>query len=132
MEARQLSRTIWSLPFELVLCASTQSYFRVCDDISLPKKYRTAFPAIDGEAFTVREHNRAYVDCMDTVLVVIRPCEDHAKIRSHLVHEAVHVWQYHADLLGEDKPGAESMAYGIQNIYGQLIGEYGRQLKISI
>lgn len=41
-----------------------------------------------------------------------------------LVHEAVHVWQFLCDQIGEKDPGIEMEAYGIENITRGLIEAY--------
>lgn len=41
-----------------------------------------------------------------------------------LVHEAVHVWQFHCEWIGEEKPGTEAQAYGIQKIATELFKAY--------
>ena len=41
-----------------------------------------------------------------------------------LVHEAVHIWQWHLKLIGERKPSAEFEAYGIQSISQKLMFAY--------
>jgi len=51
------------------------------------------------------------------------------QIASLLVHEAVHIWQHHRDLVGEANPGTESEAYAIQAIAQRLMYEYWRQVK---
>lgn len=45
-----------------------------------------------------------------------------------LVHEAVHVWQYHCEGIGEDSPSDEFMAYGVQWISQQLFVSYFEQM----
>lgn len=41
-----------------------------------------------------------------------------------LVHEAVHVWQFLCEKIGETEPGIEMEAYGIENIARGLVEAY--------
>ena len=40
-----------------------------------------------------------------------------AELIATIVHESVHVWQFLTRSIGENEPGDEMMAYGIQHIY---------------
>jgi hypothetical protein len=46
------------------------------------------------------------------------------QVYSLLVHEAVHLWQWQCDLIGEDAPSEEFEAYGIQAISQELMFAY--------
>jgi hypothetical protein len=48
-----------------------------------------------------------------------------------LVHEAVHIWQFMLDVIGERVPSSEFQAYGIQAIAQELMLEFQRQMYTS-
>lgn len=50
-------------------------------------------------------------------------------VASIIVHEAVHIWQYTCEMIGEDKPGVEQEAYAIQYISQELFLQYRRHLE---
>ncbi|MBB5040816.1 hypothetical protein [Shinella fusca] len=49
---------------------------------------------------------------------------DAMEVISTIVHEAVHVWQFVRQVIGEDNPGIEMEAYAIQNITENLVDAY--------
>ncbi|CAD7023175.1 hypothetical protein REJC140_00118 [Pseudorhizobium endolithicum] len=58
-------------------------------------------------------------------VIVFEASERNAlEVISTIVHEAVHVWQFLCRHIGEDSPGIEMEAYGIQMITEGLINAY--------
>lgn len=64
-------------------------------------------------------------------IVAIRYKEDVTgiQIASMLVHEAVHIWQYFKDWIGETHPSMEFEAYSIQCLSQELMIAYSKTLK---
>ena len=50
--------------------------------------------------------------------------KDPAGVVAVIVHEAVHVWQFILDHMGEAKPSPELEAYAVQAIFSQLFDAY--------
>ncbi len=105
-----------------ILCVSEGALkaFAGTVDVSL------AFP-LPHSAATYRIGNSLGYVC----LVVINTAEmsDGIAIAGVLVHEAVHVWQYFCEDIGEENPSVEFEAYSIQAIAQALMRDYARQTK---
>ena len=62
------------------------------------------------------------------VSLAVKPGIIGIQIAAILVHEAVHVFQYHCEYLGETAPSKEFEAYSIQHISQALMQKYADQL----
>lgn len=93
-------------------------------------KIKDAPPYPDTDGRTTRfEKTENTVDMMgDTIIVTIADHidkrKDVAAICALIGHEAVHVWQFIREDIGEDNPGREIEAYAIQYITLALCGAY--------
>ena len=65
------------------------------------------------------------------VSLVPKPGVAGLKIAALLVHEAVHVFQYHCEYLGETAPSKEFEAYSIQFIAQALMQKYADRLEFD-
>ncbi len=62
------------------------------------------------------------------IVVCYRPSKKPIEeIHADLIHEAVHVWQYIRDHIGEEKAGDEQEAYSIERIAFGLMRSYKKQ-----
>ena len=88
--------------------------------------YQMEFPQWGARAFLFPKDGDLYA--------IVTLAEDSQKnnnaieIAGMLVHEAVHVWQYYANGMGENKPADEQEAYAVQAISQELMAEYARRL----
>jgi hypothetical protein len=118
-----LNRDFMPGPY-LALCTSQAQFNEARKDLGqLPGEWM-------GEKSAARTHNHEKPGGGTACIVCIRiapdrhPCE----VAGLLVHEAVHVFQYWCEGLGEDKPSAEFEAYTIQGISTRLMLAYSEIL----
>jgi len=106
---------LWRSPVPYGLCVSEADY-----------------KALDPEGFFLSPQNAAetkQVTLQGTqhIVVCIRPTDARTDIDT-LVHEAVHVFQHICEYVGEEIPGEEQEAYGIEAIFSNLYTQYLRQV----
>ena len=81
---------------------------------------------------TTFQINPGYTDAGKACAIVyVKPHtgKDGVAVAALLVHEAVHIWQWHAQLIGaHNDHGAEEEAYAIQHIAQELMQAYQEQM----
>lgn len=115
-------------PVYYALCTTEEQFKR--------EMRRLKVPAGDFGSWVSNEHSDAtahkmtcegYKKCA-IVCIRVRPGMGAVGIAALLVHEAVHIYQWIKELLGEDEPGIEGEAYAIQEISQNLMQAYADQL----
>ena len=122
---RYLTRT-WIEGSQLVLCTNEQQFKRV---LTKTKQKDDLF--LDEGALAITHNFKHENDSICVVCMPIYLDMDAADVIGLLVHEAVHVWQFHCEYIGETKPGDEQEAYCIQAITTFLFRDYLRQKGIE-
>lgn len=124
MKSLWLDRSLLTGPY-VALCV-TQAQF----DRAMRKDLGLADP---GAMFKT-EHSHATTHFAENpkgdmcAVVTIRDWGKYAPIEvaGLLVHEAVHIWQWHRERIGENEPGMETEAYAIQTISIRLMDAFTR------
>lgn len=93
------------------------------------KRLKVADPSpflIEGRPATTHFYSPKDDSTTAAAIVCLNIPEGHdaISVAALIVHEAVHIWQYECELMGEDSPGDEVEAYGIQRISSNLMRAY--------
>lgn len=132
-------RRLVLLPCSFTLCTTPDLFRRAQARIGVrPDKVAVLFASANGGA------RCTFFDDSDTVKPLTRPAcivtidgraalenTTGIQIAALLTHEAVHVWQWGMELLGEKRPSDEFMAYGIQWITQELLEEFANQMGLK-
>lgn len=108
---------------DLTLCTSEKAYLKLMKQLRVVNYAKWVREDMDACTHMLRS-DAGFAH----VVVCIRARENSSAIAiaALLVHEAVHVWQFHRDNIQEREPGAEQEAYAIQNIAYELMAAYSR------
>lgn len=116
-----LDRALIQMP-RVGLCVTEQEFLQACAELGVQQAYLPdggdscayrLFPKSGGQVY----------------LVVIDELKDWQpfEVYSCLVHEAVHVFQFFCEMIGETRPSAEFEAYSIQHIATELMDKWNRR-----
>lgn len=102
----------------MVLCKTAVDLDKACKVLKL--KHYDEFPKSGADCRLI-----SYKD-QPLCIVCVASVKGFSKhqINALLCHEAVHVWQYFCDDIGEKNPGIETEAYSIQKITQNLMEEF--------
>jgi hypothetical protein len=111
----------------LTLCLSEREFKDALRHI----KFSTHNKWIKTERANATTHFMVNEGGETTCIVCMRDHEGRnpIEVAGLLVHEAVHIWQDHAQSIGEEHPGWEQEAYAIQSIAQELMAEFARRMK---
>lgn len=106
------------------LCLTEKAFHKVVKKLDLPKSQYPEF--IQAGSAHATCHHFKHSDGRHISIVCLRGDKDYTlpQIHALLVHEAVHIWQYTRNDIGETSPSSEMEAYAIQNISQSLFEAY--------
>lgn len=128
MKAEWLDRALFTSPVHYTLCTSERMFHAELRACALPRSKWPPFLLTSHAHATINyiEHHNGRQ--MAIVCMPPAPERDQLEVVGLLVHEAVHLWQWIREYIGEKAPSMEFEAYAVQRIVQSLLGEYRRQV----
>ncbi len=128
VKSKWIDRALIISPVCYTLCTNEKEFYRLMKQIKMPISEQTEFMINGSGATTHTFRTEDY-----PIAIVCTEIENdvtNAQMSAMLAHEAVHIFQYILECMGEVKPSTEFEAYSIQMITQQLILEYERQKEL--
>ena len=123
MKAVWCDRTLAETPFDFCLCLTEAQYHRELKRLRIPKGSWSPF-TVRNQIATVHRFINEVSGNVALVCVKEKSGKTIHQINAVLVHEAVHLWQWTKELIGEDEPSIEFEAYAIQAMSQRLFYAY--------
>lgn len=128
MKPRWADSCILNSQLHYTVCTTERMFRQEMRNMGYSKEMIRDTHWLAGAGGCVRKFDNAADDGRDILLVCLKPIPDNpAQMVGLIVHEAVHVFQYILQALGEKEPSSEMEAYGIQAVFLNLMEEYSRQ-----
>lgn len=125
IKATWLSRRIAKPGPHLTLCLSQPEFDAVMKQLKVRNPPDFLIP---GAHASTHHFENAKGELTSVVSLGYSEERSPIEIAGLLIHEATHVWQEYAAVMGELNPGREQEAYAIQAISQELLAEYARRL----
>lgn len=113
-----------NLAYIVTLCVTPKQFYAFLRKAKIPANDHPTFLEGDDNDAVVHFIRGADKKRHAVVCVSDQHGEPFPKVLSLLVHEAVHIWQWHREFMGEDSPSREFEAYSIQAISQLLMEAY--------
>lgn len=111
------------------LCTTEKLFHKQLRRMKMPRDQWPSF--LLNQHANATAHQFEQPDGKFCVIVCMHPNLDRSGVvvAGLLVHEAVHIWQWHRESIGEKAPSSEYEAYAIQNLSQGLMEAYTAQIK---
>lgn len=125
-----LDRGLLTSPYCYALCLSEEAFHAELRRLNVPERHWPEFLKTTHAHATTNLFEKLD-EAANCAIVTMHPNKDPRReleqVYALLVHEAVHIWQYSKEVIGEDHPGKETEAYAIQRIAQSLMFSYKEQ-----
>lgn len=130
MKAEWCDRSIAETAYDFCLCVTQKQYERELDRLKIAKENRKPFLRQPSDRATLHTWDNT-AGGRPLAMVCLRLSDDNTMMQTYatLVHEAVHLWQFTKERMGEDKPSVEFEAYAVQAISQRLFYAYEKLTK---
>jgi hypothetical protein len=122
-KAQWCDQSLVSTPFKFCLCVSAEQYAKELKKLGIAGDHPFVLPGSGASLHRFDSLNGG--DPLAFICIDVGDME-HNQVHALLVHEAVHLWRYTREELGEDAPSKEFEAYAVQAISQRLFYAYDK------
>jgi hypothetical protein len=124
-----LDRSLFTSPYYYRLCLTEVDYHKELKRLKLPKEKWPSFLNNDHCGGTLHEFISSNGTLCAIICIEVKEEHNIAQIHALLVHEAMHLWRWIREHLGENDPSIELEAYAVQSLSQRLFESYKAQSK---
>jgi hypothetical protein len=128
MKLRWADRCLLVSPVYFTVCTSEKLFHAELTRLKLSQR---DWPKFIKSPIHATTHFLEYGKRKAAIVCLSPTKETGIEIAALLCHEAVHIWQFIKEEIGEREPSAEMEAYAIQHIVGELMLSYQLQRRKS-
>lgn len=122
-KVKYINRNLFYSPYYIGLCLSEKAFHKALKKLGIKKADLPAFlnPGAHATVHEVLSDNGGKI-----ALVCLGDCTGRSlnEIHGLLVHEAMHIWRWIKEDIGEKQPSSEFEAYSMQSICQNLFDAY--------
>lgn len=124
---KYLDRALVISPVHIVLCTSEKEFLKEKKRRGIREEVQ--FLGKGAGASTHTWGNDEVQTCIVCIDIKVSSTKKLEQVHALLTHEAVHVWQFIREQMGESNPSSEFEAYAIQSITQNLLLAYNEAVR---
>lgn len=123
-----LNRELILSPYFYCLCLCPKQFKRELKRLGIEREVPFEIEGTDATCHTFNSLENKRSCCIITLSLQQTQTRSKQEVYALLVHEAVHLWQYIKEYIGEDCPSKEFESYSVQTICQRLFESYEHQI----